>query len=85
VIRWLLGNAFQRWGIPGLVCGLLVVWIGALWLVTTLAWLFAGVFLVALALAGFGYFWLLVFLVRWFRSRRQPEHLLMYGRKRWPE
>ena len=85
MIRWFLGNVFQRWGIPGLICGLMVLFVGAIWLVTTLAWLATGVFLVIGGLAGLGYLLLLIFFVRWLRARRQPEHLLMFGRRRWPE
>lgn len=85
MIGWALGNAFQRWGIPGLVCGLLALFGGAIWLVTAVTWLATGVFLLFGALAGLGYLLLLVAFVRWLRARRQPDHLLMHGRRRWPE
>jgi hypothetical protein len=78
--------AFVRWGLPGLLCTLLLLLGIGSWIVTTFSWVFTGIFYGLAALAGLGYVLLFVFAVLWLRGRRQgAEHLLGYGRRRrWP-
>lgn len=83
MIRWFVGSAFQRWGIPGALCSLLFLAVLAWWVVTTFVWLVTGIFVLVGALAGVGYLLLLIFLIRWMRGRRSNEHLLEYGRRGW--
>jgi hypothetical protein len=85
VIRFVLGQAFQRWGLPGLLCTLLLMIGVGWWLVSYLWWFFTGAVLVMGGLAGLGYVLLVVFIVRWLRNRRAREHLMGYGRRRWPD
>ena len=66
-------------------CGLVAVVAGVIWLLTALTWIATGTFVVFFGLAGLGYVLLLVALVRSLRNRGRSEHLLEYGRRRWPE
>jgi hypothetical protein len=83
VIRWIVGHAFLRWGIPGVVCSVLLLGAVGWWLASMLGWLVDGAIWTGGFLAAMGWLLLLIFLVRWLRSRRSQEHLLGYGRRRW--
>lgn len=82
MIRWIVGHAFLRWGLPGaLLAVLCIVWL-AWWLVSALWWLVSGALWVLGMLAGLGYLLVIVAAVAWLRRRRESEHLLNYGRRR---
>jgi hypothetical protein len=85
MIRFVLGQAFQRWGLPGLLCTLLLMMGVGWWLVSGLWWLVTGAVFVLGGLAGLGYVLVVVFVVGWFRGRRTSEHPLSFGRRRWPD
>jgi len=87
MMRFFIGASFARWGLPGLLC--MVLLMGALgwWLVTSVWWLIEGTVYVFGLGAGVGYLILFVSAVRWLRNRGRPgDHLLLYGRnRRWPD
>lgn len=85
MIRFVLGQAFQRWGLLGLLCTLLLMLGVGWWLVSYLWWLVEGTVFVLGGVAGLGYLLLFGFIVRRLRNRRGSEHLLSYGRRRWPD
>jgi hypothetical protein len=85
VIRGIVGHAFLRWGIAGALCALVFVGLLFWWALSALWWLVEGALFVAGLIAGAGYLVLLIALVLWLRGRRRSDHLLEYGRRRWPE
>ncbi len=67
-----------------MLCTLLLMVGVGWWLLSYVWWLVTGVVFVIGGLAGLGYLLLFFFVVRWLRARRSSEHLLTYGRRRWP-
>lgn len=85
MLRWIFGASFIRWGLPGLLVAFLFV-VACFWLLLVgLGWLINGVVYGLGLFSAFGYLLLLIFVIRWFRRRRNQEHLLEFGRRRWLE
>lgn len=81
MIRWILGAAFLRHGVVGVLVALLALAAAGWWLLSSLWWLISGAVWVFGFLAGLGYLLLLIQFLRWLRRRRIQDHLLMHGRR----